>query len=227
MSRHDGAEFDGKLFVITGGTSGIGLALARALYQRKARIVVVSHQQTRIDRVLADFGGPTSKFGAFVCDIGNSDDVVKASAAIMAAYGLPDILVNNAGYATYRTFEQEALPEVERLISVNFSGAIRMTHAFLHGMIERGSGSIINVASIAGALPMTPNALYCAAKHGMVAWSKCLAMETRRFNIHVGVVCPGRVETNFFSHETFRRRSHRNETEFTVPMGPSSTRFST
>jgi short-subunit dehydrogenase len=218
MRVHDDSEFEDKLVVITGGTSGIGLALARALYERKARIVVLARQHAGIDRVLAEFGEPGKQFAAFACDVGSADDVIKVRDAIVAAHGFPDILVNNAGYATYRTFEQEELEEVEHLISVNFTGAVRVTHAFLHGMIKRGTGSIINVASIAGALTLTPNGLYCAAKHGMVAWSKCLAMEMRRFNIHVGVVYPGRVETNFFHHETFQRRSHRRETEFMVPM---------
>jgi len=94
-----------------------------------------------------------------------------------------------------------------------------VTKAFLGPMIARRSGQIINVASIAGAMTMTPNAVYGAAKHGMMAWSKCLALETSRFGIHVGVVCPGRVvETCFFEHETFKARTHRRETDLTVPM---------
>lgn len=211
-------ELEGKLVVITGGTSGIGLALARALHAQGARVVVMAHQQAGIDRTLSEFRGPNDRFNAYACDIAVPDQVAATCSAIVSAHGVPDILINNAGYATYRTFEQENANELERLISVNFTGAIRVTHGFIDGMIARKGGSIINIASIAGALTLTPNALYCAAKHGMMAWSKCLAIETKRFNIHVGVTCPGRVETNFFDHETFKRRSHRKETELTVSM---------
>ena len=163
-------------------------------------------------------GGQSSKIGGYVCDIGVPADVTTVSAAVVAAHGIPDVLVNNAGFAVYRTFEQTPDEEIDRLIDVNYAGAIRVTKAFLGGMIEKRRGQIINVASIAGTMTITPNALYTGAKHGMIAWSRCLAIETARFGIHVGIVCPGRVETNFFDHETFRRRKYRKETELTVPM---------
>jgi len=67
-------------------------------------------------------------------------------------------------------------------------------------------------------LKLTPNGLYCACKHGMLAWSQCLDLELRRYGVSVAVVCPGRVETPFFDHETFRTRRHRKETELSVPM---------
>jgi short-subunit dehydrogenase len=128
-------------------------------------------------------------------------------------------LINNAGFAYYRTFEQEEIADVERLISVNFAGALRVTKALIGAMIARRRGQIVNITSIAGSLPLTPNAVYCAAKHGVMGWSQCLAFEIARFGIGVTTICPGRVQTNFFDHETFNRRPHRKETEMTVPMG--------
>ncbi|MEA2977386.1 MAG: uncharacterized protein QOF19_2906 [Alphaproteobacteria bacterium] len=145
-------------------------------------------------------------------------DVAAASRQVIADYGPPDILVNNAGFATYRTFEQEFPDEMERLYNVNFGGALRVTKAFLQGMIKRSSGHIVNIASIAGAMTITPNAVYGGAKHGMMAWSKCIAIELARFGVNVHVICPGRVETSFFDHETFRMRAHRKETELTIPI---------
>jgi short-subunit dehydrogenase len=103
-------------------------------------------------------------------------------------------------------------------VSVNLLGAMRCAHAFLPGMIARRSGSIVNIASVAGALVMTPNGVYSASKHGLVAWSEALQHELNRFNIHVLVMCPGRVETPFFNHETFRSRTPRSETRLTVPL---------
>src|SRR5258708_12375495 len=83
---------------------------------------------------------------------------------------------------------------------------MRCTKAFLPGILERRSGRIVNVASIGGATIITPNAVYCAAKHGMVAWSLAMRYELERFGLHVNVVCPGHTSTHFHDHPTFRRR---------------------
>jgi NAD(P)-dependent dehydrogenase (short-subunit alcohol dehydrogenase family) len=192
--------------------------VAAALLQRGAKVIIVGLHGDHVDDALTRLGGRGPRLDGYACDVGVPEDVERTAAAVVAAHGHPDILINNAGFAIYRTFEQSDAPEVERLMNVNLGGAVRVTKAFLAGMIARGSGHIIMVASIAGELRITPNALYCGAKHGMVAWSRCLALELKRFGIQVGVVCPGRVETPFFDHETFRNRQHRKETGLTVPM---------
>jgi len=132
--------------------------------------------------------------------------------------GCPDLLVNNAGFAVYRTFEQSPPEEIERLLQVNLLGAARCLRGFLPAMIARGSGHLVNVASVAGLLPITPCAAYGAAKHGLVGLSETLRWELQELGVKVHLVCPGRVETGFFDHETFRRRAHRPETERTVPL---------
>jgi short-subunit dehydrogenase len=85
-------------------------------------------------------------------------------------------------------------------------------------MIQRQQGIIVNVASIAGKLVMTPNGVYSSSKHGLVAWSEALAYELARFNIDVSVICPGRVETAFFDDETFKSRVPRKETQLTTSI---------
>ena len=218
MQNGQNSYFSHKLAVITGGTSGIGLAVATELHRRNARVVILADKTSGVERAISSLGGRSSALDGYVCDIGTPESVTKVSAEILAAQGVPDILINNAGYATYRTFEEEEAFEIERLMNVNFSGAMRVTKAFIGPMIARRSGQVINIASIAGVIAMTPNAVYCSAKHGMVTWSRCLAAETAHFGIHVGVVCPGRVETSFFDHETFRQRTLRKETALTVPI---------
>ena len=101
---------------------------------------------------------------------------------------------------------------------VNLSGAALVTREFLPDMIRAGGGDIVMVSSIAGRIPMTPCSVYSASKHGMVALAELLRVEVARFNVRVQVVCPGRVETDFFSHESFRRRAHRPETARTIPI---------
>jgi short-subunit dehydrogenase len=211
-------HFADKLVVITGGTSGIGLALAKEFLKLRARTVVLADKPESVASAVAQLSGTGRTVDGYVCDIGSPEAVAETCERISAKHGTPDILINNAGFAIYRTVEQEEWSEVERLMSVNFAGPIRITKGFLGGMVQRRSGHIVNIASIAGALPLTPCAVYGAAKHGMMGWSKCLAPEVARFGIDVTVVCPGRVQTNFFDHETFQRRPHRKETEMTVPM---------
>jgi len=218
MRRRPDDFFSTKLAVITGGSSGIGLALAEELSRRNAKVVILSDRADSISSALSKLGGSARSAHGYVCDIGIADQVTETCGRIVAAHGVPDILINNAGFAIYRTFEQEEPEEVERLMNVNFCGAIRVTKAFLDGMVERRSGHIVNMASIAGVLPLTPCAVYGAAKHGMVGWSRCLMPELARFGIDISVICPGRVETNFFNHETFQRRPHRKETEKTVTL---------
>ena len=118
----------------------------------------------------------------------------------------------------YRAFEQSDVNEIERLFEVNFAGHVLCTKAVLDGMIARREGHIVNIASVAGLFTLTPNAVYGAAKSGIISWSRSLRVELDRYGIGVSVVCPGRVETSFFEHETFKRRKGRRETELTVPL---------
>jgi uncharacterized protein len=218
MRRRPEGFFADKLILITGGTSGIGFALAEELIRRDGKVVVLADKADSVSRALALLEGNGRSIHGYICDIGDPATVTEICARIVESHGAPDILINNAGFAIYRAFEQEDPAEVERLMSVNFAGAIRVTKALLSGMVTRRSGHIVNVASIAATLPLTPCSVYTAAKHGMMGWSKCLTAELARFGIDVTVVVPGRVKTSFFDHETFQRRLHRKETEITIPM---------
>jgi hypothetical protein len=218
MPRRRDDYFAAKLVVITGGTSGIGLALAKELCRLRAKVVVLADRPDSVSRALNELRTIEGSADGYVCDVGIPETVTEACGRVLATHGAPDILINNAGYAIYRTFEQEDPAEVERLMNVNFAGAVRVTKAFLGGMVERRSGHIVNITSIAATLPVTPCAVYGAAKHGIMGLSECLKPELARFGIDVTVVSPGRVQTGFFDHETFQRRRHRKETEMTVPM---------
>ena len=207
-----------KVVVITGGTSGIGLALATEYARLGAETVLLADKADSVSQAVAQLRQGGAAVSGYVCDVGMPQSVTEICAIVLAKHGPPDVLINSAGFAIYRTFEQEESSEIERLMSVNFAGAIRVTKAFLNAMIQSRRGHIVNVASIAGVMALTPCGVYSAAKHGMVAWSNCLGLELRRFGIHVTAICPGRVETNFFNHESFRTRRHRKETEMTIPM---------
>lgn len=209
--------FAGQHIVITGGSSGIGHQLAKDFLQLGARVSIVADRAATLERARVELAalGPVR---AFVCDIADISQVRAMAAACVQEWGAPDVLINNAGYAVYRTFEEMDSEEIARLVQVNLTGGCVVTREFLPSMIRSGRGDILFVASIAGRLPMTPCGPYSTAKHGMVAFAEILHSEVARFGLRVQVVCPGRVETGFFSHETFQQRAPRRETEWTIPL---------
>lgn len=206
------------IVLITGGSSGIGKHLAGTYLARGDQVIIVSKNGHKLEAARAELAGRSSSISAITCDVSDPEAVRRMTASVLSAPGCPDILVNNAGFAVYRSFEQSSIEEIEKLISVNLTGTLRCIHGFLPAMIARRSGHLVNVASLAGLMPITPCAAYGAAKHGIVGISETLRFELADFNVKVHLVCPGRVETPFFDHETFQRRPHRPETEKTVPI---------
>jgi uncharacterized protein len=207
-----------KCILITGGSSGIGKHLAMELLKRGNKVLIAAHGLDRLNGTESELKSVSQSVFSCHVDVSDSGSVRKMAESILRDHGCPDILVNCAGFATYRTFEESPIEEIEQLVSVNLLGAMRCTHYFLPKMIARKSGTIVNIASIAGKLVMTPNGIYSASKHGLVAWSEALKYELSRYNIDVSVICPGRVETSFFDHETFQTREPRKETRLTVPI---------
>jgi short-subunit dehydrogenase len=210
--------FRGKKAIVTGGSSGIGKEIARSLLRYGAVVTIVSDRLDKLQLALEEFKAEGLCANAIQCDLSKSEDIENLFDRVASDFGAPDIIINNAGFAVYRTFEQSSLDEIGRLIEVNLLGAMRLTRSFLPELIRRRSGAIVNMASIAGTMAITPNGTYCAAKHGLVAWSECLRYELARFNIQVNVICPGRVLTPFFDHETFQLRAARPETGYTLPL---------
>jgi short-subunit dehydrogenase len=202
-----------RLVVVTGGSSGIGKEIARQLLRRGDRVVIVADQEQKLHVAERDLRDVSPNVWSVVCDIASPESVAAMGDAVLARFGCPDVLVNNAGFATYELFAQTAPEGIERLASVNFLGHLRVTRAFIGPMIDRRRGTIVNVASIAGRIPMAPSGVYSAAKHGMVAWSETLRHEIHRFGLRVVVVCPGRVPTHFFDHPTFQARRAGPETK--------------
>jgi short-subunit dehydrogenase len=169
-------------------------------------VVIVSDNAERLERAATALSAVSPAVSSIQCDVGYSESVQAMAQTMLARFGPPDILINNAGFATYRTYEATPIEEIERLVSVNFLGSLRCTSAFLPAMIAAKRGTIVNVASIAGRVPLTPHGTYSAAKFALIAWAQTLRAEVARFGIRVLVICPGRVDTPFFHHETFQAR---------------------
>jgi NAD(P)-dependent dehydrogenase (short-subunit alcohol dehydrogenase family) len=215
-------SFRGKRVLITGGSSGIGKAVAADLLRIGADVGIVADQADTLILAETELKQISSSVWSHVCDVGHLEDIRRMAAAWRQTFDAPDIIISNAGFARYYTFEQMTTEDVQRLFDVNLTGAALVVRELLPDMIRAGGGDIVFVASIAGRVAMTPCGVYSAAKHGLVTLAELMQIELARFNVRVHVVCPGRVETNFFAHESFRRRAHRRETEHTVSIATVS-----
>jgi short-subunit dehydrogenase len=182
-------------------------------------VIVCSHHSNSLEQARNEFIQAGLQVDAQLCDIRVTAHVNRIAEHVLNQYGRLDILINNAGYAVYHPFEESSIDEVLDLLDVNLGGAIRCAKAFLSGMISRRSGRIVNISSIGGETIITPNAVYCAAKHGMVAWTKAIRYELAPFDVKANVVCPGHTKTNFHTDGTFGRRDlyrRKNQKSMTV-----------
>lgn len=207
-----------KWIVITGGSSGIGAAIATALAGKGNRVTIVANEAEHLERALLALRAHDLSADAIRCDLASPAEIDDLTRTLLAGSAAPDVLVNNAGFGTFRPFEMAGIEEIDRLLNVNLNGHVRLTKGLCDPMVARGSGAICFMASIAGRLPITPNATYCAAKHGMLGLAQALRFELRRFGVEVTAVCPGRVDTAFFDHETFKRRTLGPENKSAIPV---------
>lgn len=164
-------KLSGKHAVVTGGTRGIGAAIARALCDEGARVTA---------------------FGRETADVSDAESVAKA----FARFGRVDILINNAGQAESAPLLKTGAELWRRMIAVNLDGVYHCTQAVLPGMIESGWGRIVNISSIAGVAGYAYVTAYCAAKHGVVGFTRALALELATKNITVNAICPGFTDTD-------------------------------
>ncbi|MBX6369338.1 MAG: 3-oxoacyl-ACP reductase FabG [Rhodospirillales bacterium] len=188
----------GKTAIVTGGGGGIGGATCRRFAEAGTRVAVMDRDAEAAERVAGAIAAAGGTARAFSCDITDYDQVRRAVADAEAALGPIDILVNNAGWDVFRLFKDTRPEDWQKLIAINLVGALNMTHVVLPGMIERKAGRIVNIASDAGRVGSSGEAVYAACKAGLMGFAKTLARENARFGITVNVVCPGVTRTRLF-----------------------------
>jgi len=188
----------GKTAIVTGGGGGIGGATCRRFAEAGTRVAVMDRDAEAAERVAGAIAAAGGTARAFACDITDYDQVRRAVGDAEAALGPIDILVNNAGWDVFRLFKDTRPEDWQKLIAINLVGALNMTHVVLPGMIQRKAGRIVNIASDAGRVGSSGEAVYAACKAGLMGFSKTLARENARFGITVNVVCPGVTRTRLF-----------------------------
>ncbi len=194
-------QLRGAVAVVTGASSGIGEAVAVAFAQRGANVVLAARRKERLDELAARIERAGGTAVAMRCDVTDPQQVASLPAVVKEAFGPCDILVNNAGLPGGGTFPDLTYEQIERIVNVNVLGVMYGSRAFLPGMIKRGRGHIVNIASLAGRFATPGAAVYGASKHAVVAFSESLHFEVERHGVRVTSVNPAFVETEGFPQQ--------------------------
>lgn len=191
-------SISGQTAVVTGGSRGIGAAIATRLAGMGAKTVILGRNRDALDAVAAAIAARQGSCRALVCDLENEAEVMRVAREIER----PEILVNCAGVSlTGRPMLDCTAADWERVMNTNLRGVFFAIRSFAPAMVQARSGHIINISSLAGRNPLPGGAIYSASKWGLNGLSYSLAEELRAYNIRVSVVSPGSVNTEFSPHE--------------------------
>jgi NAD(P)-dependent dehydrogenase (short-subunit alcohol dehydrogenase family) len=185
----------GGTAVVTGGGRGIGEAVAEALAEAGAAVVVAARTVEEIEEVADRLREAGHRAWAVACDVTDEGSVQALAAEATERLGRVDILVNNAGVAGSAPIHRLSLDDWNRFLAVNATGTFLCMRAFLPGMVERGAGRIVNVASVAGLSGARYIAGYSASKHAVIGLTRAVAAEAAASGVTVNAVCPGYVDT--------------------------------
>jgi 3-oxoacyl-[acyl-carrier protein] reductase len=197
------ASLEGKVAIVTGGSRGIGLAIAAALLQKGTHVAISGVNKDHLQKAETDLarvalsGARVMTFSADVRDHLAVESLVDET---MRRHDGLDILVNNAGVGWFGSVESQAHDEWRRVMDTNLTGMFNCCKAAIPHLRRRGSGYIINISSLAGSNPFAGGASYCASKAAVDAFSEALMQEVRHDGIRVSCVKPGSVNTDFMGH---------------------------
>ncbi|MCC3280493.1 SDR family NAD(P)-dependent oxidoreductase [Arthrobacter sp. zg-Y40] len=191
-------DFPNQTILITGASSGIGAAFARALAARGAGLVLVARRRDRLDALAAELRAAHGvTVTAITQDLGSPSAGAELSAAVAAAGLQVTGVINNAGFGTFGDFVEEDPDRLAQEIAVDISAPVRISAAFLPGMVKTGTGFLINVASMAAYTPTPRMAVYGAAKAFVLSFTESLWAETRGTGVTVFALSPGATSTEF------------------------------
>ena len=186
---------DQESAIVTGGGRGIGRAIALSLARTGYRVAVLDILADNAEEVKEEIESRGGEALALRVDLTKCREVQEAVTEVLARFGHVDLLVNNAGWDKLEPFLESEESTWDRVIAINFRAVLYTCRAVLPHMVARGSGKVINIASDAGRVGSTGEAVYAGAKGAIIAFSKSLAREMARHHVTVNVVCPGLTET--------------------------------
>lgn len=192
----------GKVAIVTGGTKGIGRAIAEALVREGTDVCVSARKRSEIDETVGVLAGlEKGRVTGIVCDVCDHSQVKALFERTIADFGGLDILVNNAGIGIFSSVEETPPEEFRSVLETNLFGVYYCCHEAIPLMKQRGGGYIINMSSLAGANPHPQMAAYNASKFGLNGFSEALMQEVRHDGIKVSYIMPGSVNTEFGGDE--------------------------
>ena len=179
-------DIKGRIVLVTGASRGIGVTIARELARRGGRIAVTARSEEALRKVADSIGAV-----AVPADVSSAEDRERLLKTVESELGPLDVLVNNAGIESIRAFAEMPEQDIRDIVEVNLVSPMLLTRAALPGMLERGRGHVVNIASVAGKT-MTPfNSVYSATKHAMVGWTHSIRFELHGSGVSASVICPG------------------------------------
>jgi len=198
-------DFKNKTILITGASSGIGKQSAIEFAKLGANVVLVARRKEKLDELANEL----KKFNVSVlvcsCDVSDKEQVKEMSKTVLEKFDSIDVLVNNAGFAIYGSVKNLSIEEIESQMETNYFGMMYCIKNFLPSMLEKKSGHIVNVASVAASFGLPGIASYCASKFAMLGFSEGLKHELSGTGVGITVVSPIMVRTDFFDHPSFEK----------------------
>ena len=189
-------ELAGKIVVVTGASMGIGEAIAKIFSDHGASVIMLSRDAARIEAARARIGH-SERTLAMACDVRHREDIDRAVGLTLHHFQRIDVWINNAGHGLLDSVAQMEMPACREMFDTNLFGAVAAMQAVIPVMQQQAGGTIINVSSVAGHIPVPFHAAYSATKFALNAIGKAASVELRKEGIHVLTVCPGYVRTGF------------------------------
>jgi short-subunit dehydrogenase len=191
-----GMDLDGKVAVVTGASMGIGEQIARIFVEHGAKVVLLSRDASRAEAARHRIGH-TDRTLALACDVRNHEQIGRALSDTLRHFGRLDVWVNNAGHGLLDSLQNADMSAIRDTFATNLFGAIDAMQAVIPVMKQQGRGTIINISSVAGHIPIPFHAVYSATKFAMNAIGKGARIELKAAGVNVLTVCPGYVRTDF------------------------------
>ncbi|SHN65183.1 3-oxoacyl-[acyl-carrier-protein] reductase [Butyrivibrio hungatei DSM 14810] len=187
---------EGKVAVISGGTRGIGNAIAWKFAEQGANLALIATSDSeRNKKAVKELSETGRDVRLYICDVKDPEQVVSVAEEILADFGTVDVLVNNAGITRDNLLPSLSVMDIDDVIDVNLKGTIYLTRAFVRRFVKQRHGNIVNISSVVGLMGNKGQANYAASKAGIIGFTKTVAKEYGRRNIRCNAIAPGYIAT--------------------------------
>lgn len=209
-------SFRGKTVLITGGSRGLGLVLARQFAKEKAKIAICARNGEELERAKTELENLGAEVCSVVCDVREEAQVKQLIEAVKRRFGKIDVLINNAGVIQVGPLEVQTKEDFEDAMKVHFWGPFFTMQNIIPEMRERGEGKIVNISSIGGKMAVPHLAPYCASKFALVGLSNAMNAELAKDGISVTTVCPGLMRTGSHVNAVFKGKNEQEYAWFSI-----------